>query len=433
MTAAAAPWLLAGIPLAGALLSLFAWANAARLRTSAVLVSAITFGAAIGLTGRLASPPEGALLLYLLPVAACVSLLGQPLHHDHRLSWVATLLLLGLGLGVLALPTIGGPLFLMLLLGCLIALLYRYHTPLWPISWLGIGTYGFGAMCAAVSMIAGRPFSAAASLLACATLLPLVPFHEGHVTSITRLPGSLPSFIVLLLPALGLHGLVAVLPAAPGPIAWIVTLLAMAGSLYGAVKALAQSRVRLLLAYGSLSFFSMVWWFAASAGHATSQASVFIGAAGFATSGLLLAWQVIRTRYGDDVDPQAISGLAFTMPRYAVLLSLLALAAMGLPPFGVFAAFMGLFLNTPISSALGPFIMLLAWLTASWYVMRMAQQLLFGTRRSDLRYADLIHTEFASLFIVVLVLLALGVTPSNLFAPARNAPSATMDSIAWQK
>jgi len=162
MTAAAAPWLLAGIPLAGALLSLFAWANAARLRTSAVLVSAITFGAAIGLTGRLASPPEGALLLYLLPVAACVSLLGQPLHHDHRLSWVATLLLLGLGLGVLALPTIGGPLFLMLLLGCLIALLYRYHTPLWPISWLGIGTYGFGAMCAAVSMIAGRPFSAAA-------------------------------------------------------------------------------------------------------------------------------------------------------------------------------------------------------------------------------------------------------------------------------
>ena len=166
---------------------------------------------------------------------------------------------------------------------------------------------------------------------------------------------------------------------------------------------------------------------------ATVHVAVFVGAVGLVMSGLLLAWQVIRTRYGDDVDPQAISGLAFTMPRYAVLLSLLALAAMGLPPFGVFAAFMGLFLNPPISSALGPFIMLLAWLTASWYVMRMAQQLLFGTRRSDLRYADLIHTEFASLFIVVLVLLALGVTPSNLFAPARNATAATMDSIAWQK
>src|SRR5439155_18835739 len=105
MTAAAAPWLLAGIPLAGALLSLLAWGNAARLRTSAVLVSAITFGAAIGLTGQLASPPEGALLLNLLPVAACESLLGKPLHHDHRLSWVATLLLLGMGLRVQALPT----------------------------------------------------------------------------------------------------------------------------------------------------------------------------------------------------------------------------------------------------------------------------------------------------------------------------------------
>ena len=64
----------------------------------------------------------------------------------------------------------------------------------------------------------------------------------------------------------------------------------------------------------------------------------------------LVAWQVIRTRYGDDVDPQAISGLASTMPRYAVLFSLLALAAMGLPPFGVFAGFMGLLLTSPLTS-----------------------------------------------------------------------------------
>ena len=126
------------------------------------------------------------------------------------------------------------------------------------------------------------------------------------------------------------------------------------------------------------------------------------------TSGLLIAWQVIRTRYGDDVDPQAISGLASAMPQYAVLFSLLALAAMGLPPFGVFAGFMGLLLTAPFPSSGGLFITLLAWLAASWYIMQMVQRLLFGLRRPDLRYTEVLRTEFASLSIVVLVLLALG-------------------------
>ena len=149
--------------------------------------------------------------------------------------------------------------------------------------------------------------------------------------------------MVLLLPVVGLHGLAAVVPTVPEVVTWTVSFLALAGSLYGAIKALAQSRARLLLAYGSLSFFSMIWWFAAATRTATPRAALLVGAVGLATSGLLLTWQVIRTRYGDDVDPQAISGLAFTMPRYAILLSLLALAAMGLPPFGVFAGFMACF------------------------------------------------------------------------------------------
>ncbi len=427
--------LLSGIPLLGALLSFAVWSNPHRLKVSTIIWSIMSLAANVGLAGRLTTPPEGPLLLYLLPVAACASLLGQPVHRDHRLSWIMTLLFLGLGLGVLTSPNIVGQIFLLMLLGSLIVLLYRHHTPLWPISWWGIGTYGGGALCVGVSVIAGPPLSAMASLLTCAILLPLVPFHDGHLTALTRLPGSLPSFVVLLLPAVGLHGLATVVPTVPEVVAWTVSLFALAGSLYGAIKALAQSRVRLLLAYGSLSFFSMLWWFVAATRTATVQAAVFVGAVGLVTSGLLLAWQVIRTRYGDDVDPQAISGLAFTMPRYAVLLSLLALVAMGLPPFGVFAGFMGLLMTSSLPSSLGLSVMLIAWLAASWYIMQMAQQLLFGVKRSDLRYTDLLRTELASLLILFLVLLALGVAPSNLFGPERTAPSksANVDSLAWNK
>ena len=159
------------------------------------------------------------------------------------------------------------------------------------------------------------------------------------------------------------------------------------------------------------------------------------GAVGLATGSLLVAWQVIRTRYGDDVDPQAISGLAASMPKYAVLLSLVGLAAMGIPPFGVFAGFMGLLLTAPPSSTIGLFIALAAWLAASWYIMQMVQQLLFGARRPDLRYADLRHPEFTSLLIVVLTLLALGLAPTNFYAPDQtpNKTIAVERPLAWNR
>lgn len=435
MDGSIAPLLLTSIPLLGSLLSLAVWSNPDRLKVAAIFVSIVSLGANMGLTGQLTTPPEGLLLLYLLPLAACVSLLGQPVHQDHRLSWITTLLYLGLGLGVLTNHTVASRMFLLVLLGSLIVLLYRHHTPLWPISWWGIGTYGLGALCVGVSVIAGPSLSAVASLLTCAILLPLVPFHDGHLTAVTRLPGSLPSFIVLLFPAVGLHGLATVVPTVPEVVAWTVSLFALVGSLFGAIKALAQSRVRLLLAYGSLSFFSMLWWFVASTRTATPRVAVFVGAVGLVTSGLLLAWQVIRTRYGDDVDPQAISGLAATMPRYAVLVSLLAVAAMGLPPFGPFAGFMGLLLSSTASFSIAVIIMVTVWLAASWYIMGMVQQWLFGEKRTDLRYTDLLPTESASLLILVLLLLALGVVPSNLFGPERTTPStsANVESIAWNK
>jgi len=328
-----------------------------------------------------------------------------------------TLLILGLGLSVVSSPPPLSLLSLTLLLILIAALLYRHHSALWPRSWWGIGAYSLGAAFAVVSVAAGPPLSSVASLVACAVLLPLVPFHDGHLTALTRLPGSLPSFIVVLLPVAGLHRLVATMPTVPDSVAWTLSLFALLGASYGALKALAQSRVRLLLAYGSLSFFSIVWWFAAASRMVTPRSALLVGTIGLATSGLMIGWQVIRTRYGDDVDPQAISGLATGMPHYAVLLSLLALAAMGLPPFGVFAGFMGLLLSSPFPSLVGLFVTLLAWLAASWYIMQMVQRLLFGVRRPELRYTDLLRTEMASLLIVVLVLLALGLAPATLFTP----------------
>ena len=68
-----APLLLAGIPLLGAAFSFVVWSKPDRLKNWSVVLSVLSLAAAVGLSGYLATPPEGLLLVYLLPVAACGS------------------------------------------------------------------------------------------------------------------------------------------------------------------------------------------------------------------------------------------------------------------------------------------------------------------------------------------------------------------------
>ncbi|MBX3308005.1 MAG: hypothetical protein KF751_18325 [Nitrospira sp.] len=401
-------WLAACIPLIGAATGRVLWEDVPQLKKSCVIWCLITVVPILKLPTEL---PEGALLLDLLPIVAMISILGQPLQKDHRLSWLMTLVKLGLGIGVIAHPAPLSQLFLLALLVSISGLLIRHHTSLWPISWWGISLFCFAALGVLVATLTNPPLSSFGALVTAAVLIPLLPFHTSYVIALTRLPGNLPSFSGLLLPAVGLHVMAAAVQAVPTAVAGIVGLLALIGALYGAVKALAQTRFRLMLSYASLSFFSMLWWHTSASSLATSRAAVFVASIGVATCGLLIAWQIIRTRYGDDVDPSSISGLASSMPRYAVLLSLLALAAMGLPPFGVFAGLMGLLLHSPIPSLIGLMIMSLAWLAASWYLMSAIQRLLFGIRRGDLRYRDVVQQEWAALTITVVILTVLGLAP----------------------
>ena len=430
-----APLLLAAVPIVGAMLGLAVWSQPVKLKVWSIVVTGLSLLAVIGMSGHVAETIEGQIFLYLLPLAAGISLLGGPVHLQHRLSWVLTLLFLGLGLGILTSHQVVGQVAVAVLLGLITFLLYWHHNPLWPRSWWGICVFGLGSLCAGLAAIASPPVSAMASLLACAILLPFLPFHHGYVSALTRLPGSLPSFIVLLLPAIGLHSLATVIPTVPDVAISTVTVLALVSALYGSIKALAQSRVRLLLAYGSLSFFSIFWWFVAVSRTIMPQAVVFLAALALVTSGLLMSWQVVRTRYGDDVDPQAISGLVKRMPQFAVLFSLLALAAMGLPPFGVFTGFIGMLLTTALTSSVALLVMMIAWLAASWYILDMVQQLLFGRERPDLRYEDLRRSELASLLIVLLIVIALGVAPASLFGITQQPPNPEVvkEFISWNR
>jgi NADH-quinone oxidoreductase subunit M len=434
MTPLPTPLLLAAVPMLGAVLCLVAWSLPRLVKHLAVAVALATVAAAVSLASLLTVPAESVLLVYLVSLTALVSILGQPVGREHRSVVLLTLFFLGLGLAAL---TGRGPAqfaALLVLLVLMIGLLHRQRSALRPAPWWGIGTFGLGAAAAVFATLSGAPLASMGALIACTVLLPLVPFHRGYVTALTRLPGNLPSFVVVLLPALGLHGLAAVMPVVPAAAVKTIVVLASISALYGAFKAVAQTQVRPLLAYGSLSLLSMVWWFAAATRTVTPSAAVFVGAVSAATSGLFIAWQVIRTRYGDDVAPSAISGLVSTMPRFAVLLSLIALAVMGVPPFGVYAGFIGMAFTSPIVSWVAFAAVLIAWLTSSWYILDAVQSLLFGRPRTDLRHQDLVHFELVALLAIVVIVLSLGIVPAGFFvSDSLIATDALRGWLTWHR
>ena len=89
--------LLASVPLLGALLCLTVWSRPAHVKQTAIVMTMISLGATIGLSPFLTVSSEGFLLLFLLPLAAYLSILGQPTHETHRSAWALTLVFLGLG------------------------------------------------------------------------------------------------------------------------------------------------------------------------------------------------------------------------------------------------------------------------------------------------------------------------------------------------
>jgi NADH-quinone oxidoreductase subunit M len=426
------PWLLPAVPFIGAALTLLMWSSLRRMKTVALLTTVAGLFTSIALlwgpTESLSAMP----VLCLLPLSAFLSLLGQPLHQDNRMAWVMTLVLLGLGVGILTAPDAARELLTFILLGLLCALTYRYQNGARPDAWQGLATYGLGMGAVLLSFILPASAATIPLLVACATLLPLLPLHGGFVSVLTGLPGNLPAFAVLLLPMLGFHRLLLLLPTLTIQTSQTVAILALAGASYGSLRALIQSRVRPRLASAGLAFFSILWWYVADTRTAPVQTMVYLSAVGLAISGLLLAWYAIRARYGE-VDVRALGGLAYPMPRFSTLLSLLALAALGMPPFGVFSGFMGMLLSPSFAPSASFVIIMLVWLSASWYLVEAVQQLIFGRQRSDLRYEDLRRTEFASLLTLLLLLLALGAVPSRLFQSSVPLPMDTlaMKGAAW--
>lgn len=236
--------------------------------------------------------------------------------------------------------------------------------------------------------------------------LPLFPFHGLYKIALTRGPRIMAIGLAILLPTTG----ILLLPQIPSQFLPAVAIFAAFGALWGSFKALMQERVLHLLSYAGVALYSVLWWHLAQAGNLTSAAVLYAWAGTLVIGGLVLSWDRIRVRYGD-LDLNRIGGLLKPMPRFALCMAFLIMAAVGLPPFGLFFGYIGILLSpsTAMSFGFGLLAIIAAWFAASWYLFKLMQRLLFGTHRQDLRYEDLRPAEIAA-FAVVILLLVIPVT-----------------------
>jgi NADH-quinone oxidoreductase subunit L len=266
-----------------------------------------------------------------------------------------------------------------------------------------------------------------------ALILPLFPLHGLYVAVLLRSRG-IAIGLTFLMPAAGLYAMIELLRVVSAEFLTGIRMLALFGALFGSLKALAQPRVTPLLAYAGVAFYSVLWWNAAG-GTVSKEALIYAVSVILVTGGLLLTTSRLQARYGDKAVDR-IGGLARPMPRFAIVMILLTMAAMGLPPFGFFSGSVGILLRPPVVFSWELIIIVFTYFAASFYLFRLMQRLLFGPHRMDIPYEDLSCGEGVTLSIVLLMLVVIGLLPYGLFdfdALARGHGITMEMTTSWLK
>ncbi len=268
-----------------------------------------------------------------------------------------------------------------------------------------------------------NPLKTILTVLPAALLVPLFPFHGMYVAALTRAP-RVWGTVLSLLPVAGVYSITWLLPSIPKALLPAISILAATGALWGSVKALAQIRVERLLTYGGLALYSIFWWHVANVGLVTPPALLYAWTVTLVWCGLFFAWDRVRLRHGE-LDLNQIGGLFQPMPRFATCLGLLIMAALGLPPFGLFFGYLGLLLSPTTGMSFGLAIVIATWFIACWYLFKLMQRLLFGPHRTELRYDDIRPAEVI-VFVLILLLLVIPVS-----IPQGWLGTATTTTVTW--
>jgi NADH-quinone oxidoreductase subunit M len=172
--------------------------------------------------------------------------------------------------------------------------------------------------------------------------LPTIPFHTWLPDAHVEAPTAISVLLAGILLKIGAYGLLrlgyGLLPEAATSLSWLVGLLGAISLVYGALVAMAQTDLKKMVAYSSVSHMGLVFLGIATGTTAGLQGAGFqLISHGLLSAGLFLAVGVLYDRTHKR-DINTYQGLAKPMPYYTVLTGMLFFGSLGLPVFSGFIA-----------------------------------------------------------------------------------------------
>jgi NADH-quinone oxidoreductase subunit M len=255
------------------------------------------------------------------------------------------------------------------------------------------------------------------------------PLHtwspDGHASA----PTAVSMLHAGVLMKLGAYGVVRVgmglLPDATLEWAWLVGTIGCVNIVYGALSAMAQTDLKYVIAYSSVSHMGIVMLGAATLTEHGLNGSVFQMFAHGIMTGLFFALVGLVYEKAHSREIFKMGGFGAMMPGIATAFTIGGLSSLGLPATAGFVAEFLTFLGAWGSAhpwwlfpgVIGAFL-------TSIYILRVARQIFWGPKTANPQFAQLADAEgpeWAALGILVFVLVLFGVAPGLAIAPIDTA------------
>jgi NADH-quinone oxidoreductase subunit M len=273
--------------------------------------------------------------------------------------------------------------------------------------------------------------------VAFAVKLPAFPFHTWLPDAHTEAPTAGSVILAGLLLKTGAYGLIRfVLPLFPGPsreLAPLMMTVGVIGILYGAVLAVAQTDLKRLVAYTSVSHMGFVL-LGVFAGNeiALEGAVIQMISHGISTGALFVLAGLLQERMHTR-DISEMGGLWETMPALSGAGLVFAMASLGLPGLGDFVGEFLVLLGAYRANVSLTVVATLGLLAATLYGLKFAQGAFHGPNLHHWKLPDMRLREWMILGPMILCLLWIGLYPQPVLNTLRPSLAAVQQSALPQQ